>query len=55
VEGLGWWFGLAPATMKFRVRLPNESNKANRRTLCCKYRVPLRVPAHEVLIIGFFR
>jgi hypothetical protein len=29
-----WWLGLAPATLEFWVRFPNERNQENRRTLC---------------------
>ncbi len=35
-----WWLGLAPATLEFWVRFPNERNQGNQAHPVLKYRVP---------------
>ena len=37
---MGWWFGLAPATLEFWVRLQNERNQGKQAHPVLKYRVP---------------
>ena len=37
---MGWWVGLAPATLEFWVRFPNERNQGKQAHLVLKYRVP---------------
>jgi hypothetical protein len=37
---MGWWLGLAPATMEFWVRFPNERNQGKQAHPVLKYRVP---------------
>ena len=36
---MSWWLGLAPATLKFRVRFPNERNQGKQAHPVSKYRV----------------
>jgi hypothetical protein len=31
---MGWWFGLAPATLEFKVHSQTRGTRENRRTLC---------------------
>ena len=33
---MGWWLGLAPATLKFWVRFPNERNQGKQGAILCK-------------------
>ncbi len=35
-----WWLGLAPATLEFWVRFPNERNQGKQAHPVLKYRVP---------------
>jgi len=35
-----WWLGLAPATLEFWVRFPNERNQGKQSHPVLKYRVP---------------
>ena len=35
-----WWLGLAPVTLEFRVRFPNERNQGKQALPVLKYRVP---------------
>jgi hypothetical protein len=37
---LGWWLGLAPATLEFWVCFPNERNQGKQAHSVLKYRVP---------------
>jgi hypothetical protein len=37
---MGWWLGLAPATLEFWVRFPNERNQGKQAPPVLKYRVP---------------
>jgi hypothetical protein len=37
---MGWWLGLAPATLEFWVRFPNERNQGKQAHPVLKYRVP---------------
>ena len=37
---LAWWLGLAPATLEFWVRFPNERNQGKQAHPVLKYRVP---------------
>jgi hypothetical protein len=37
---VGWWLGLAPATLEFWVRFPNERNQGKQAHPVLKYRVP---------------
>jgi hypothetical protein len=37
---MGWWLGLAPATLEFWVRFPNERNQGKQAYPVLKYRVP---------------
>ena len=41
---MGWWFGLAPATLEFWVRFPTERNQGKQAHPVLKCRVLLRVP-----------
>jgi len=36
---MGWWFGLAPATLEFWIRFPNERNQGKQAHPVLKYRV----------------
>ena len=42
---MGWWLGLAPATLEFWVRFPSERNQGKQAHPELKHRVPLRVPS----------
>jgi hypothetical protein len=37
---MGWWLGLAPVTLEFWVRFPNERNQGKQAHPVLKYRVP---------------
>ncbi len=37
---MGWWLGLAPATLEFWVRFPNERNQGKQAHPVFKYWVP---------------
>jgi hypothetical protein len=37
---MGWWLGLAPATLELWVRFPNERNQGKQAHPVLKYRVP---------------
>ena len=37
---MGWWLGLAPDTLEFWVRFPNERNQGKQAHPVLKYRVP---------------
>jgi hypothetical protein len=37
---MGWWFGLAPATLEFWVRFPNERNQGKQAHPVLEHRVP---------------
>ena len=39
-HGWAWWLGLAPATLEFWVRFPNERNQGKQAHPVLKYRVP---------------
>ena len=46
-----WWLGLAPATLEFLVRFPNERNQGKQAHPVLKYRVPHgSQPAHSFII-----
>jgi len=41
---MGWWFGLAPATLEFWVLFPHERNQGKQAHLVLKYRVRSKCP-----------
>ena len=41
---MGWWLGLAPATLEFWVRFPNERNQGKQGAPCVKVPGSSRVP-----------
>jgi hypothetical protein len=47
---MGWWLGLAPATLEFWVRFPNERNQGKQAHPVLKYRA--RVPHGSQLVVS---